>query len=811
MDVTCERCGTRYDFDEALVSARGTTVKCTNCGHQFKVYRVAGADDPDGWTVRTSDGRELNYRAMRELQAAIASGHVARRDTLVPRRGGTGRALGQIEELASFFAGSHSGPPPANEPEAPTIRTPRPPPSSGPVARASLGVGTSSSPPSRRHGDAANRHASRKGTLLGGTTAPVRPSSAQASSAQASSAQASSVGAAPASPPRIPGATSAAAAADDDITPPVIRGEDSSPHPQPSTAEPAAKNPSRPNMVPSLPAPAAPPTRGRKRPASPDAVASEGGLATTSVYDPDDDTSVMRRVPKAGPPAIPRSSAPPPPPRRPGPPGRDEPSRHGLAEAVAALETAVRDGIVDDDADDVLVGDDATLGDIEPDDELPIAVVSRPDGPRSAPSSPSADVSVGSLPPPLAHDADLSTRPASDPPATSPRGSRPPPSSAPLTPTPSLSRPGSGRRISEVFSDPRFSGYRDAKRAGVARWAVGVILLGVFAVGVATWLRRSAALKTSAAATSTPSAPAGADGAADTFLRDGRRHLDEGDVESAREAYVRASAVAASDPRVLRALARVAIVQADFDWLHLRLVAEGTPHHAAVRQALARRVVRATEAARAAAAAEDGNAGPATLAALVDAARLAGDVSAARQRVAQIDRSSPDGARALAALDLTEEQPNYPTVLDRLRTAVLAERKLGRARAMLVYALVRAGRTDEAEGELQTLRRQSPGHPLAALLQHLVDGTAPPSEAEPSGLASATSAPNEPTASAPPATPRRPSAPAAARPAPAAGAGGAEPVATGEPDLSDILPPASGPGSEKDIPPPAPTAAPPPA
>src|SRR5262249_49170904 len=32
MEITCNRCKTEYDFDDALVSERGTTVRCTNCG-----------------------------------------------------------------------------------------------------------------------------------------------------------------------------------------------------------------------------------------------------------------------------------------------------------------------------------------------------------------------------------------------------------------------------------------------------------------------------------------------------------------------------------------------------------------------------------------------------------------------------------------------------------------------------------------------------------------------------------------------------------------------------------------------------------
>ena len=47
MDVRCSRCGTEYDFDDALVSERGTTVKCTNCGHQFKVYPGGSGGAPE--------------------------------------------------------------------------------------------------------------------------------------------------------------------------------------------------------------------------------------------------------------------------------------------------------------------------------------------------------------------------------------------------------------------------------------------------------------------------------------------------------------------------------------------------------------------------------------------------------------------------------------------------------------------------------------------------------------------------------------------------------------------------------------------
>jgi len=51
----------------------------------------------------------------------------------------------------------------------------------------------------------------------------------------------------------------------------------------------------------------------------------------------------------------------------------------------------------------------------------------------------------------------------------------------------------------------------------------------------------------------------------------------------------------------------------------------------------------------------------------------------------------------LAALDLAEPTPSWPAVLDRLKAAA-GESNLGRARAALVYALVRSGDITGAKG-----------------------------------------------------------------------------------------------------------------
>src|SRR5512143_505455 len=103
MDVRCSRCGTEYDFDDALVSERGTTVKCTNCGYQFKVYPGGGGGAPERWIVRKSSGRELVYTSLRDLQRAIAQRQVGPADLLSRGGGHPLRALGAIAELEPFF------------------------------------------------------------------------------------------------------------------------------------------------------------------------------------------------------------------------------------------------------------------------------------------------------------------------------------------------------------------------------------------------------------------------------------------------------------------------------------------------------------------------------------------------------------------------------------------------------------------------------------------------------------------------------------------------------------------------------------
>ncbi len=185
MDVRCERCNTDYEFDDALVSGRGTTVKCTNCGHKFKIRRSAGDFSEDFWNVQTHDGRTLVFTSLRELQRAIQTNLVERHD-LLSRGGLKQKPIGQIPELTPFFdirdqRRSQAPPPvvalsptPPNSPDG-AGRASRPPPPPGaeaaalapPRKRLSTRPDYPPAPPERAAGPAAHAIASMHKTLHG--------------------------------------------------------------------------------------------------------------------------------------------------------------------------------------------------------------------------------------------------------------------------------------------------------------------------------------------------------------------------------------------------------------------------------------------------------------------------------------------------------------------------------------------------------------------------------------------------------------------------------------------------------------------
>ena len=169
------------------------------------------------------------------------------------------------------------------------------------------------------------------------------------------------------------------------------------------------------------------------------------------------------------------------------------------------------------------------------------------------------------------------------------------------------------------------------------------------------------------------------------FLTDGNRLVDEGDFESAKEEFDKANALAEKDPAVLTALARLETLRADVWWLRLRLLDPGSSDLVqATYRELGRRVGKARTAVDRAFAVSPED--PAVLRARVDALRLSGDGDKAREWLAPLsaNASVPENAYVIAALDLAEPHPVWPSVIDRLRTAAAAERDPGRARAALI-------------------------------------------------------------------------------------------------------------------------------
>ena len=148
MDVTCERCGTEYEFDETLLSGRGTSVKCTNCGHVFKVYPSAQAEADratSSWRLKLRDGSIDTIDSLRELQRRIASGELKPENEI--SRGEEGwKSLGSIPELETFFqaAGVQMPPrspvPPSPLPPAPSAKDSSLPPGRRPRQPTLLGV-----------------------------------------------------------------------------------------------------------------------------------------------------------------------------------------------------------------------------------------------------------------------------------------------------------------------------------------------------------------------------------------------------------------------------------------------------------------------------------------------------------------------------------------------------------------------------------------------------------------------------------------------------------------------------------------------
>ena len=171
MDVRCEKCQTEYELDEARLKPGGVTVKCTNCGHMFKIRkrtitnvgtpavrdanettRLRGTPPPvarpradsifedDGkgdeapttierqWLLRLENGEQKSCRELATLQQWIIS-NVVTRESLISRTGKTWKRLGDIPDLGQYFTIADEARA-SRDRSKPVARPPAPPPSS---------------------------------------------------------------------------------------------------------------------------------------------------------------------------------------------------------------------------------------------------------------------------------------------------------------------------------------------------------------------------------------------------------------------------------------------------------------------------------------------------------------------------------------------------------------------------------------------------------------------------------------------------------------------------------------------------------
>jgi predicted Zn finger-like uncharacterized protein len=623
MDVTCERCGTAYEFDDALVSERGTTVKCTSCGNQFKVRRPQPAGAPERWLVRTIDGRELEFRALRELQAAIAQSLITRDDVL-SRGGSRPRRLGSIAELEPFFV------------------------SAGAVVQHPTNLGLGPKAPPR----------TRLPTPAGLGVVPPRPEVSVAIPL-------------PRGPVVDPPSVDEETAVFQGPPPAIANRRPASIPPPPRRSVP----PAPPGVV--VTPSGAPPVRA----AATDGEATVGGSYTEVTRGAAHDATMPAYYNDATRVAPDQARA-----------AAAEISRTHLSDPAStpAPVRALRDDVSAPTAPFAVgaVLNPVTVRALAKDDwnqpppshPEPSPAPSRPDAPTSRPSTPISSIPDGS-------------------------------GVSPLTPTPAPSRSSYGG--DEAYGEPRFSIVASQRRTGAARWMVGLFIGGMVALAFATVGRKLLV--------SSATAPASeADARVGALLTDGEKSLLEGDLEQAKEAFDKASALAERDARVVADLARLAAAKADVDWLRARLLPAEDPEQGAVRRELEQSVQRARRAADRAAAVAPTD--PSVTRSRIDALRLGGDLEGARKLVGAIAASSsqPDNALTLAELDLAEARPDWSTVLGRLRTAVGGEGSLGRARAMLVYALARSGDLAGAKSEIERLRGLPRPHPLVGALTSFV-------------------------------------------------------------------------------------------
>lgn len=754
MDVRCARCGIEYEFDDALISDRGTMVRCTECGHQFRVHPshvIPGA--PDEWRIVTPDGQTIVYLTLRELQQGITQGQVGRDANLI-RGNSPARPLGTIAELDPFF------PTPAGEQRqqstltgvappslAPTPAKPTPTGARAPIARIGLntvqvsasGVGLEAphlvnrprkttlgmgEDPQKlkevatRARDAAQAAAKGKAPLSGDKTevdAPVAPKpevargeqtaapgKPQANPKQATAPSANAAAKPTASADVGPTITKAAPAARKSDAPP--------PAQQPAAQQPAVSSP-KPGQ-----APAANTAIPKLRPKVP-------GAPDEPVLRADTEVSVAKKRPASTPPRPDRRNTP-----TPG-------SRLSEVTQAAAADRATAVALpltVKSPSKPPTDPPPAVRGTF---DEARFQQPSEPPEPErlqaaAPPSEPPPPHSHEILPPPSDTEPGVEESLALDFKAESPPIERPPADAVGVTPgqaTPATSdepEPGSfmptvpPKRVL-ANADTLLTEETRARGVRMGRWlmaGLSIVLLSL----VALWFNSRSR---------TPSvSPAATSGATlEHYLATAADALHAGDLVRAHDQLQSSQTLGGRDPRWITLTARYDVMRADMNWLAVRLA---DPNDAAHLDDLKRELAdHVAQASRALASIDRLSVkDPRLGAARVDAQRLRGELEQARKGAQELRQSdpTPELAYTLAGVELLANAPNYNEVFEWLGRARAADAGLGRAPALLVIACVMSQRLECARAELVRLKSAPKSHPLLPEIEAFVNRASAP-------------------------------------------------------------------------------------
>jgi predicted Zn finger-like uncharacterized protein len=696
MEVRCDRCGTEYDFDDALVSERGTTVRCTNCSHQFKVFPAqSGSSIPEIWVVRTQAGHQFTFTSLRELQSGLAAGRIGPNDEL-ERGGRRARPLRTIAELEPFFrrqalvarGGTLSGVAPPNwspgKPETFAVSqvSPEEPPSAGLPVPSDPEIGSPARADDSSKADAmdpSDQQGTLTRTLPSGSSEP--PTVRSDSGATARETQPTG---------------------HEHYQLPDTRAG------RPGAPESQARDPEAGSAQPNLQAAAGP---------------NLGSTLRSESFRRFEEESSARRPEHAG-----HESA------RAADSAEDAFER---ARAIAPLESSPANELPAEHLDGKTLrrpfsmdgNDPATLPAFHDDGpsveadlgrarELPPAAVKHPERAGALPEEPGK-----------------SREPS---PESSPE---PEPSEPFFTgPQPAV---GDGDLLREP--DSRYQ-VGVSRRVARSRWIVALVLVGALTLGVLTVVRRFLAPAERPSYESPPSPSAHRQ--VHEVTRTAIALLERGELDRAGEKLAEARLVAERDPAVVTALARLANVRADLVWQRLRFL------DAADREVVeqARRQLETAVAQAQTFVDAAGEVAPRDARVLrtrVDWLRLKGELAKARELVAPLaaDVSDPANAYVLAALDLAEPAPVWPSVIDRLRKASASDQGLGLARAALVYSLARAGQLEEARVQLARIGTDARPYPslgeLAAFVRRMAEPPAPSPGIAPASRVDARATPAE--------------------------------------------------------------------